>query len=843
MSNVESFFRNLPNSESARHFVRQLEETNPQHAAKLEKNQALFSDVVTLAAYSPVIASTILQNPHYLIWLDRERRIEGVRSREELLESLARFSLTNSQLDPHTLLSRFRRRELIRIFLKDIRRLATIAEITDELSALADAILEYALRIARQEIENRFGTPFTVEDAGRTVLAECCVVAVGKLGSRELNYSSDIDLLFLYSGEGNTKNSKETLTNREYFIKLAEHIIRTVGQASGEGAAYRVDMRLRPHGRVGPLAISVADAIRYYREIARTWERQVLIRSRASAGSAEIFRRFFSSVESSVFSSTESVENALANVLQSKQKIDLEQHSRRGFHVKLGKGGIREIEFIAQALQLAYGGRDRWIRAPHTLISLSRLNEHGYLSEDEFNQLYDAYRFLRRLEHLLQMEHGLQTHSVPTDGSRRSTFASRMQCANLQTFDRELKAHTTAVRKLFERVFDNVGKANDPHASLRKSTESINPEIEKPAVVTSISPGIISLTPRYADLLKKHAAPHRSQPLDQLPTREFYLDEFSRVCDNANDFRKLLNLFRETWFEQFARIVKADLECALPLGDVKRAQSALAEATIDTALHAAAGELTRRGIESAHFPIAVLGLGKLGSRGLDYDSDLDVVIVYDESAESKTGKSIGEIAGRLAEVFVNILSGITREGSMYRVDLRLRPYGSDGPIASGANAFAEYFQTIAIVWEWLAYVKLRASAGDLQLGGPLTGKVQDTIFARATEIQDVELAAETRKIRTALERHRVARSRANDIDIKFGSGGMLDIYFSVRFLQLRDRVLDRDDNRSTPSTLNELFNRGSLTNEQFTILTTGYEFLSRLDHALRLTSGRSSRLP
>ena len=187
-------------------------------------------------------------------------KIGGVRSKDDLLESLARFSLTHSQVEPQILLARFRRRELMRIFLSDIRRLATIAEITEDISNLADAILEYALRIARQELDNRYGTPLETDEKGRTRPADFTVVALGKLGSKELNYSSDIDLLFLYSAEGKTSDTgvRGSITNREYFIKLAEAIVRLVGQQTGEGAAYRVDLRLRPHGRVGPLAISVA---------------------------------------------------------------------------------------------------------------------------------------------------------------------------------------------------------------------------------------------------------------------------------------------------------------------------------------------------------------------------------------------------------------------------------------------------------------------------------------------------------------------------------------------------------------------------------------------------------
>src|SRR4029079_14306370 len=217
-------------------------EIHPSQTKKLIKNPGLLSDVLTLAAFSPLLALTLEQNPEYLSWLSLKRTESGVTPREELLESLARFSLTHSQIDLQIVLARFRRRELLRIFLRDIRRLATISEITEEISNLADAILEFALRAARQELDNRYGLPLTTDEKDRSIPADVCVVALGKLGSKELNYSSDIDLIFIYSAEGTTsgQGTRGAITNREYFIKLAESVIRLVGQQIGEGAAYRV---------------------------------------------------------------------------------------------------------------------------------------------------------------------------------------------------------------------------------------------------------------------------------------------------------------------------------------------------------------------------------------------------------------------------------------------------------------------------------------------------------------------------------------------------------------------------------------------------------------------------
>jgi glutamate-ammonia-ligase adenylyltransferase len=360
---IESLVRDLPDAEGARMFYERLAADNARAAQRLVRDEGLLSDALALAAWSPLLGTTLAQNPDYLNWLARERADRHVRTAEELGESLARFALTHSQVEPQVLLARFRRRELLRVYLHDVRRTNSIVETTEELSNLADAVLAYALDLARQELDNRYGAPLCTDARGRKTTASFCIVALGKLGSRELNYASDIDLLFLYSDDGHTSGAGDRgrTTNREYFNRLAERVTRIVGQQSGEGAAYRVDLRLRPHGRDGALSCSLAEALRYYRAAAQAWELQTLIRSRAAAGTAALYARFAAEVRGRVYTHAASVEEALGNVRLAKQKIDRQHADRsRGFNVKLGRGGIREIEFIAQALQLAHGAHDTW---------------------------------------------------------------------------------------------------------------------------------------------------------------------------------------------------------------------------------------------------------------------------------------------------------------------------------------------------------------------------------------------------------------------------------------------------------------------------------------------------
>lgn len=847
---LDNFLNDLPDASGAERFFNQFAERNSFQANKLLKNDGLLSDVLTLASFSPLFATTLLQHPEYVLWLGKHRKESNVRDKEELLESLARFSMTNSQIEPSELLARFRRRELLRIYLRDIRRLGTIAEVTEEISHLADAILEYALRLARQELDNRFGSPQETDEKGRSKPAKFCVVALGKLGSNELNYSSDIDLLFLYSSEGETSGSgsRGQTSNREYFIKLSEFIVKLVGH---EGGAYRVDLRLRPHGRVGALAISLTESISYYQSNAQAWERQTLIRSRACAGNTEIFRTFFDEVENYVFSIGETVENALNNVKLSKDKINREHTTSKGFNVKLGEGGIREIEFIAQALQLAYGGRDQWLRAPHTLISLSRLADRKLLSENELTQLSDAYEFLRRLEHRLQMENGLQTHIVPDEPEKRQLVAKWMNCKDLTDFDETLSFQTKNINQIFQRVFGNQpfktnrNEKKSHHTELLKSIEKSDEQIHLTEEKAESLSDFSQLSPYFAEMLTANPALLKTLPkFDDEFAEKNYEELFRTEIKQVENFAQKLAILRKTWSRFLLEIAFFDIFEKMTQRESKEAQTRLAEASLTVAYKITKVELSRRYGKFGELNLAILGLGKLGGRGMDYGSDLDLILVYDDEKHLPFDNlTHAEFYARATEILVTILSSFTREGNLYRVDLRLRPDGKNGATCSGKSAFLSYFQNRSAMWEWLAYVKIRGAAGDVKLAQATEKEIRSILHQKAQTADLAEFRNETRRVRERLEKEKSDNRSKREINIKFGEGGMLDVYFAMRFLQLRDGVLDDEENRSTLFMLEKLAEKGSLDSNDFKMLYEGYEFLSRLDHALRLTFGRSAILP
>jgi len=904
---INFLLRDLPDQNGPRLFLERLAKEQPRAHQALLKQRALLADVLALAAWSPLLATTVEQNPEYLSWLSRERADPRVRTADEFKEALARFALTNSALNPQVLLARFRRRELLRTYLHDIRRSQTLVETMEELSNLADAILDYALSLARQDLDNRYGLPRRVDDRGRSATAEFCVIALGKLGSMELNYASDIDLVFLYSDDGTTSGTGQRgeVSNREYFVKLSETIARLVGQSGGEGAAYRVDLRLRPHGRDGALACSLQEAVRYYMHTAQDWERQALIRSRAAVGSAELFSRFKAAATPAIFRPDVSVSGALASVRLAKQKIDRKVEKKSGFNVKLGRGGIREIEFIAQALQLAHGGLDDWLRVPHTLVSLGRLADRGFITQTERSDLSDAYYFLRCLEHRLQMEHGLQTHTVPESEDAQALIGRRMGFAGPEDFAAALKTHTTHVRNAYDRLFaeaEESAPVSDVPAAPDLPDKDTALAMSSARVFASHMDQRWESNPReLANYLRKLADrslnPHRAllqasrvaasleKTEGRLVISEANLETLLQLCGSSEafaetiaanpnlvvslapptvaslrrDYRAILRAavdaersfpaemaaLRLQWAELMVEIGAQDAGNELSIFEVNHLQTDLATASMNVAYLVARREMARRyGSFSGGPRIAFYGLGRLGTGGVDYGSDLDILITYDSLVPSPI-KTLtqDETYSRLVELMIAALSSITREGYLYRVDMRLRPHGKNGPLVSSSEGFLDYLKEESAPWEWLAYVKLRCVGGDYELGKMVETHARHRIHANASRTDSNELKAVTRHVRDRLEKEKGTRGRKLGTDIKYGPGGMLDVYFASRYLQLRDEVMDEGDDRSTSFTLERLREEGSLNDEDYMALSGGYSLLRSIDHNLRLIVGRSTRLP
>src|SRR4029077_18190943 len=387
-------------------FDRLLSEASPETSRLIESHPFLAHYAIAVFGNSRYVGETLVRNTDLLQTFLREKKLDRSFSHEEFSEALARFRSRSLERDVSLLLSRFKRREYVRIMLRDVLRIAPLAETTAEISALTDVLIQDALREAESTMENRFGLPQHLDAEGRESTTPFAILALGKLGGSELNYSSDIDLLYLY-GDGQEPATAQT-SNREYFVRLAQQITEILSRPTAEGAVFRIDLRLRPQGNEGELAISLSNALRYYSETAHDWERQALIKVRHSAGNVALARKFIRGVQSQVYSEKINFA-AIKTALVAREKIDRKRRKQiaaeghESINVKVDRGGIRDIEFLVQCLQRVYGGAEPWLRSGGTLFSLQKLHDKRHISGHDFHELTSAYSFLRHLEHRLQL--------------------------------------------------------------------------------------------------------------------------------------------------------------------------------------------------------------------------------------------------------------------------------------------------------------------------------------------------------------------------------------------------------------------------------------------------------
>ena len=358
----------------------------------------------------------------------------------------------------------FKQREMLRIAARDLARLSNVVEITRELSDVADVCLEAVRRVVWQQFTRRFGRPFHQDANGCWQPTTFCVLGLGKLGGQELNYSSDVDVLFVYSDEGEVfkeppakeKTPHAVMPSHQFFRKLAETFIAEVSRAPEEGSLFRIDLRLRPEGDAGPLCRSLESYENYYSQWGQTWERMMLIKARHVAGDGGLAAEFIEMIQPFRFPRNVS-QNILQEVAAVKDRIEKEVVGAEELerNVKLGRGGIREIEFVVQSLQVLHGGRLPFLQVSQTLPCLEKLERYNLLSKEEVLQLGVAYRFLRDVEHRLQMENNLQTHTIPTDRHAKMRLALLMGFESLEGFESTLRTHTGNVRQIYEKQLKN----------------------------------------------------------------------------------------------------------------------------------------------------------------------------------------------------------------------------------------------------------------------------------------------------------------------------------------------------------------------------------------------------
>ena len=496
--------------------------------------------LVMLFGHSHFLAETLFRYPELLEWALDEDRLYRLLSTEEIRSELGCLPSDIADAEAAHTLARFKRMHLLRIVIRDLLRFATLAEVTEELSNLADAILQGGLEHIQQQLVRRFGRPLTQHDSG-PVESQFVVLALGKLGGRELNYSSDIDLMYLYTAAAQT-SGPVPISSREFFSLMAQRLTRILSLITPEGACFRVDLRLRPEGGSGELATLFKSALRYYFTRARDWELQMLIKARAAAGNRDLGGMFLENLDPLIYQTTTDF-STIERVAETRDRIRRNLALRRdhAIDVKLNRGGIRDIEFLVQCLQRLYGGRERWVRDGGTLLSLHRLRDKGYLSPQDHSRLQGAYSYLRTIEHRLQIEHNQQIHTLPSQPESRRILARRMpgEPSPRTDLESDVVRHLRRVSEIYERVVHGQRPVDAAQSSMLSVRTEGSPE--KPALDPSWRAQIQHL---------ERQSPRLAETVAHLPIRrgrkyfEHFLNNLISSTDLLRTFERHPDLMR-----------------------------------------------------------------------------------------------------------------------------------------------------------------------------------------------------------------------------------------------------------------------------------------------------------
>jgi glutamate-ammonia-ligase adenylyltransferase len=421
--------------------------------------------VAALFSGSRALSELLLTRPEWIEVIELERlesprRVEGLRreARAFLKPALAAGDYSTALAK----LREFKQREFLRIAARDLAGLGTLPQVIEEISNVADTCIHAVYEVANRQLTEKFGQPYARDPvSGKWDPSAFCILGMGKHGGQELNYSSDIDVLFVYSGEGTVfksvpKKGAESgrgMANHQFYARLSEAIIAECTRLTAEGFLFRIDLRLRPEGKTAPLARSVSSYENYYAQWGQTWERMMLIKARCVGGEASLGAEFLDMAQSFRYPRSIS-EEIPREVAEMKQRIENEvvRSGELERNVKLGRGGIREIEFLVQTLQVLQAGRLPFLQGARTLPILDKLRDYHLIEPEEVNRLKEAYCFLRNVEHRLQMEDNRQTHTIPANQEAQTRLARLMGFATLASFETQLRAHNDGVRAAYDKV-------------------------------------------------------------------------------------------------------------------------------------------------------------------------------------------------------------------------------------------------------------------------------------------------------------------------------------------------------------------------------------------------------
>ena len=837
-----------PAPEQALHYFAGLRD---RRGLKLRIGQLRY--LVAIFSYSHFLSEEVLEHPEWIEGLGDLHRVIGSEEFRARLDATLAAGLP----DPVEL-ARFRRRQLVRLVIRDVLGFGTLPEITSELSSLADAIVETAYARIRQDLIARFGTPMSEGQE-----AKFSVIALGKLGGGELNYSSDIDLMFLYSVNGDTTGPRQ-ITNKEFFKRAANQLTALLSAYTAAGVCYRVDLRLRPDGTLGEVCLSLEGARHYYETRARDWELQMLIKARVAAGDRETGRALLDFVEPKIYSTSldfKAIEALSVTRERLNEKLAMRKKPRKSaIDVKLERGGIRDIEFVVQCLQRLHGGAEPWVRHGGTLLALARLQDKGFLSDAEFGQLGSAYQFLRHLEHRLQFDDDLQTHTLPQNPAELERLARRMpRGGGSAALLEKMRRHFEQVIEIYERVVHSRTAPREiPEVTDRASNVVRALDQRAPGLSAALTRGDLRRGYRaFEHLLERLSSdPDRMRALETDPRlasatfdlfehSPYFAEELIRTPELLDEIGKKplsesapgdMTQLRRWFRREMLRIQSASICQSLPIFGTLAETSELADTVIAQAYRIAIEEVRaqRPPLAAGYQPLDqmwVIAVGRLGMREFDLASDADVVFVL---ADTDSTEML--FWTRVAERLVDLITAYTGDGLLFTVDTRLRPNGAGGPLVQTEAAFKEYFASKAEAWEGITYMKARTIAGDAK---------RSENFLHVLQAVDWRRYGQSGRSRTDLwqMRQRLEKEIGPTHPLKAGRGGYFDIDFMLMYLRLKSagiffRVLN------TPARIEVLENMGHLSRNEAQFLQDAATFYRALDHGLRALSGRADgKLP
>jgi glutamate-ammonia-ligase adenylyltransferase len=871
--------------------LRRLWQTRSEHAARI---------LAALGSYAPFFIPLLSRNPQSFLRLASDD-LSVARTAADY-QSGSAAAIAGRPLAEHgDILRRYKYDELARItardLLSDIVPLERVGEVLHELSFLADALLGRCLDSATAAVEAKVGPLRRTRADGSIHSPGFVILGLGKLGAAELNYSSDVDLIYLYEAEddaGGLQPESDAMTPAVYFTRLAQELGLLVTRRTGEGILYRIDLDLRPEGAAGPLVISTTAFVDYYEHWAAVWEKAAAMKARPVAGDLALGWRVIRALAPILYRSTGDY-RTIAAIHELKQKVETARAPGETFDVKVGHGGIRDVETIAQTLQLLHGGRILQIRGASTEQTLEALAETGVLPRFEVDDLQAAYRFLRRTENRLQMIAEQQTQRLPKDDLGLQRLAASLGFAEAGAFSATLDAHRRRVRQLLGRIFPELSErildllvrrspralvqsvgatmletlaAQFAHAieasssperafrNLERFVEGVGARrsyyellLDRPELVPRLTAMFAS-----SEYLSWYLAtnPDLIEPIFNDPNvlllspaqldAEYaaILAELRRRRPNYDDLEVQLAALRLFHHRQLVNIGLLDIGGKIDFAAAESALTDLAEACLRHGLEMAREQVARRAEPPAVAKAGrflVLGMGKLATRELTYGSDLDVIFFYGvDSSDEHAVIEAQEYFVRLAQKLIWALSARTVEGVCYEIDARLRPSGTQGMLVTSLASFERYHETSAQVWERQALLRARGVAGSEALAADFE-RLRRAILTRPLP---VNAAAEIHRIRQRVEAE-LARETVSRHDFKTGRGGIQDIENVVQLLQLTHAAEHPDllAPRPTATQIERLRALGYLDDDAVVTLRNGWHFLQRLSSRLRIVENRS----